>query len=140
MDALLSVADTVNLGRSREERVTVTPFLLRAVALTLAESPAFNAAWAGDVVERWDEINVGVAIAIDDGLIAPALLDCRDRGIADLAAGLGDLVARTRAGKLRAREIGEGTFTLSNLGMFDVTAFTASSSRRRWPSWRPRGR
>jgi pyruvate dehydrogenase E2 component (dihydrolipoamide acetyltransferase) len=66
-----------------------------------------------------------VAIALDDGLIAPALLDCRDRGIADLATGLGDLVARTRAGKLRAPEIGEGTFTLSNLGMFDVTAFTA---------------
>jgi len=125
MDALLEVADRANAGRSREERVTVTAFLLRAVALTLAENPAFNAMWNGDVVERWDAINIGVAIALDDGLIAPALLDCRDRGIADLAAGLGDLVTRTRAGKLRAPEIGEGTFTLSNLGMFDVTAFTA---------------
>ncbi len=125
MDAVLAAADTVNAGRSREDRITVTAFLIRAVALTLAEHPAFNAAWAGDVVERWDAINIGVAIALDDGLIAPALLDCRDRGIADLAAGLGDLVARTRAGKLRAPEIGEGTFTLSNLGMFDVTAFTA---------------
>ena len=125
MDALLAVAEAVNRGRSREERVTVTAFLLRAVALTLAEHPAFNAAWAGDTVERWEAMNIGVAIAIDDGLIAPALLDCRDRGIADLAAGLGDLVARTRAGKLRAAEIGEGTFTLSNLGMFDVSSFTA---------------
>ena len=122
---MLAAADAVNAGRSREDRITVTAFLIRAVALTLAEHPAFNAAWAGDVVERWDAINIGVAIALDDGLIAPALLDCRDRGIADLAAGLGDLVARTRAGKLRAPEIGEGTFTLSNLGMFDVTAFTA---------------
>ncbi len=66
-----------------------------------------------------------MAIALDDGLIAPALLDCRERGIADLAVGLGDLAGRTRAGKLRAAEIGEGTFTLSNLGMFDITAFTA---------------
>ncbi len=95
------------------------------MALTLAEHPAFNAVWAGDVIEQVDAINIGVAIALDDGLIAPALLDCRDRGVADLAAGLGDLVARTRAGKLRAPEIGEGTFTLSNLGMFDVSAFTA---------------
>jgi len=125
MDALLATADGANAGRPREERVTVTAFLLRAVALTLAEHPAFNAVWNGDVVERWDAINIGVAIALDDGLIAPALLDCRERGIVDLAAGLGDLVARTRAGKLRAPEIGEGTFTLSNLGMFDVTAFTA---------------
>lgn len=125
MDALLAAVDRANDGRSREDRVTVTAFLVRAVALTLAEHPAFNAAWDGDVVERWDAINIGVAIALDDGLIAPALLDCRDRTIADLAAGLSDLVARTREGKLRAPEIGEATFTLSNLGMFDVTAFTA---------------
>jgi pyruvate dehydrogenase E2 component (dihydrolipoamide acetyltransferase) len=125
MDALLAAADYANAGRAREERVTVTAFLLRAVALTIAEHPEFNAAWNGDVVERWDAINIGIAIALEDGLIAPALLDCRERGIADLAAGLGDLLSRTRAGKLRAAEIGEGTFTLSNLGMFDVTAFSA---------------
>ncbi len=125
MDALLAAADRANEGRAREDRVTVTAFLLRAVALTLAEHPAFNATWEGDAIERVDAINIGVAIALDDGLIAPALLDCRDRGVADLAAGLADLVARTRAGKLRAAEIAEGTFTLSNLGMFEVTAFTA---------------
>lgn len=125
MDALLDAVDAANDRRTREERLTVTAFLLRGIALTLAEHPAFNAAWHGETVERWDAINIGVAIALDEGLIAPALLDCRDRGIADLAAGLADLVTRTRAGKLRAPEIGEGTFTLSNLGMFDVTAFTA---------------
>lgn len=125
MDALLDEVARANDGRLREERVTVTAFLLRAVALSLAEHPAFNAAWNGDVVERWDAINIGVAIALDEGLIAPALLDCRERTAEDLAAGLADLVARTRAGKLRAAEIGEGTFTLSNLGMFDVSAFTA---------------
>ena len=125
MAAVLSLVDATNEGRAREDRITVTAFLLRAVALTLREHPAFNAAWDGDTVERWDSINIGVAIALDDGLIAPALLDCGDRDVASLAAGLTDLVARTRAGKLRAAEIGEGTFTLSNLGMFDVTSFTA---------------
>ena len=125
MNALLATADAANAGRAREDRVTVTAYLLRAVALTLREHPAFNAVWNGDIVEQVDAINLGVAIALDEGLIAPALLDCADRGVADLAAGLTDLVTRTRAGKLRAPEIGEGTFTLSNLGMFDVTAFTA---------------
>ncbi len=125
MDVLLAAAEHVNEGRAREERVTVTAFLLRAVALTLAEHPAFNAVWNGEVIERVDDINVGVAVALEDGLIAPALIDCRERGVADLAAGLADLVERTRAGKLRAAEINEGTFTLSNLGMFEVTAFTA---------------
>jgi pyruvate dehydrogenase E2 component (dihydrolipoamide acetyltransferase) len=125
MDALMAATDRANHGRAREERVTVTAYLVRAVALTLAEHPAFNAVWNGEVIERVDAVNIGVAIALDDGLIAPALLDCRERGVADLAAGLSDLVARTRAGKLRAAEIAEGTFTLSNLGMFEVTAFTA---------------
>jgi len=125
MDALMAATDRANHGRAREERVTVTAYLVRAVALTLAEHPAFNAVWNGEVIERVDAVNIGVAIALDDGLIAPALLDCRERGVADLAAGLSDLVSRTRAGKLRAAEIAEGTFTLSNLGMFEVTAFTA---------------
>ena len=125
MDALLDVAAAANSRRAREARITLTAFLLRAVALTLVEHPAFNAAWAGDRLERWDAINLGVAIALDDGLIAPALLDCRDRDIVDLSVALGDLATRSRAGKLRAAEVGEATFTLSNLGMYDVTAFTA---------------
>jgi pyruvate dehydrogenase E2 component (dihydrolipoamide acetyltransferase) len=125
MDALLDLVDATNQDRGGKDRTTVTAFLVRALAITLAEHPAFNAAWNGDVVERWDAINIGVAIALDDGLIAPALLDCRVRDIDDLARGLADLVDRARAGKLRAPEVGEATFTLSNLGMFDVSQFTA---------------
>jgi len=125
MDALLDLVEATNHDRGSQDRITVTAFLVRALATTLAEHPAFNAVWRGDVIERWDAINIGVAIALDDGLIAPALLDCRRRPVDDLARGLADLVSRTRAGRLRAPEIGEGTFTLSNLGMFDVTQFTA---------------
>jgi pyruvate dehydrogenase E2 component (dihydrolipoamide acetyltransferase) len=125
MDTLLALVDATNRDRGHEDRITVTAFLVRALAITLAEHSAFNAAWRGDVVERWDAINIGVAIALDEGLIAPALLDCRMRDIDDLARGLADLVNRTRAGRLRAPEIGEATFTLSNLGMFDVAQFTA---------------
>lgn len=125
MDALMATAERFNSGRAKEARLSVTAFLIRAVALTLAEHPMFNAVWNEDVVEQADSINVGVAIALDDGLIAPALIDCRDRSVEDLATALGDLVARTRIGKLRAPEINDGTFTLSNLGMFEVSAFTA---------------
>lgn len=125
MDALLDAADRHNAGRPPEGRATLTAFLVRAVALALAEHPLLNAVWDGDHVEVVRAINVGVAIAVDDGLIAPALLDCRDRSVDDLAGALADLVARTRAGRLRAPEISEGTFTLSNLGMFDVSAFIA---------------
>lgn len=125
MDRLLELIDRLNADRAKEARLTVTAFLIRAVALTLAEHPSFNAVWNAGSLEEVDAINIGVAIALDDGLIAPALLDCRDRAVEDLATGLADLVARTRAGKLRAPEINDATFTLSNLGMFQVTEFTA---------------
>jgi pyruvate dehydrogenase E2 component (dihydrolipoamide acetyltransferase) len=125
VDEVAAAAERYNVGRGDVDRVTLTAYLIKAVALALAEHPEFNAAWNGDVLERWDAINVGVAIAVDDGLIAPALLDCRARQVDDIAAGLGDLTARTRAGRLKAAEMTDATFTLSNLGMFEVSQFTA---------------
>jgi pyruvate dehydrogenase E2 component (dihydrolipoamide acetyltransferase) len=125
IDALAAAAERHNEGRTKAERVTLTAYLIRAVATTLARHPEFNAAWNGDTLERWDAVNVGVAIAVDDGLIAPALLDCANRDVDDLAMGLADLSARTRAGRLKAPEMTDGTFTLSNLGMFEVSQFTA---------------
>lgn len=125
MDALISAAERHNAGRDQGTRVTLTAYLIRAVALSLLEHPALNAVWAGDTLERWDAVNVGVAIAVDDGLIAPALLDCGAREVDDIATGLADLTARTRAGRLRAPEMTDATFTLSNLGMFEVSQFTA---------------
>lgn len=125
LDALLALAATMNEGRAREDRLTVTAFLVRAVALTLAEHEAFNATWNGETLELVDAINVGVAIAVEDGLIAPAILNCADLSVETIGERLRDLVTRSRAGRLQAGEITGPTFTLSNLGMFDVSAFTA---------------
>jgi pyruvate dehydrogenase E2 component (dihydrolipoamide acetyltransferase) len=125
LDALAERSAAENEARASDARVSITVYLLRALALTLAEHPAFNAVWDGETLVRVDSVNIGVAIALDEGLIAPALLDCEARSVEDLAAALRDLVARTRSGRLRAPEMSEATFTLSNLGMFDVTAFTA---------------
>jgi pyruvate dehydrogenase E2 component (dihydrolipoamide acetyltransferase) len=125
MEALSEAADRLNAGREPAERVSVTAFLVKAVALTLHEHPAFNAVWNGETLELVDAINVGVAIALDEGLIAPALLGCDRLGVDEIAVNLRDLVTRARAGKLRAPELTEATFTLSNLGMFAVSQFTA---------------
>lgn len=125
MDRTMQAVAATNEGRDPAERITITAYLLRAVARTLAEHRGFNAVWKGDALEEAEAINIGIAIALDGGLIAPAVLDCRHRDVDELAMAIRDLVARARARKLRAPEIGEATFTLSNLGMFDVTAFTA---------------
>ena len=125
IDALAAAADRHNEGRTKAERATLTAYLLRALATTLVRHPQFNAVWNGDTLEQWDAVNLGVAIAVDDGLIAPALLDCAARDVDDLAMGLADLTARTKAGRLKAPEMTDATFTLSNLGMFEVSQFTA---------------
>ncbi|HET7028297.1 MAG TPA: dihydrolipoamide acetyltransferase family protein [Candidatus Limnocylindrales bacterium] len=125
IDDALSVLDRLNAGRPREERITLTALLVRALVLTLPEEPALNAWWTDAGPELIDEPTIGVAIALDDGLIAPALVDSAERDLAGLADALRDLTTRARAGRLRSREMTEATFTLTNLGMFPITQFAA---------------
>jgi pyruvate dehydrogenase E2 component (dihydrolipoamide acetyltransferase) len=123
MDAAL--AETGRLAVESGERVTLTSLLVRASAAALREHPELNAVWSEEGLVRMNAINVGVAIALDDGLIAPALLGCDALSTLEVSAALRDLVERARAGKLRGSEMTGATFTLSNLGMFEVNAFAA---------------
>lgn len=125
MDAVLARAREMNADREAEERVTLTAFLLRAVALTLKEHPALNAVWADDVLEQVEAVHLGVAIALEDGLIAPAILNADALEVRAMSHALRDLAARARARRLKAAESSAATFTLSNLGMFEVSQFTA---------------
>ena len=125
MDAVVVANEALNAGRTGDDRVTLTAWLVRALAQSLAAYPALNAVWEGEALERSTPINIGIAIAIPDGLVAPALLDCGAKDLATISTELRDLVARTKIGKLRPAEFTEQTFTLSNLGSFPVTQFTA---------------
>jgi pyruvate dehydrogenase E2 component (dihydrolipoamide acetyltransferase) len=125
MEALLGAGERLNAGRDADRRITVTALLIKAVALTLSEHRAFNAIWDGETLQQVEPVNVGVAIALDEGLIAPAILGCERLSVEQISDALRDLVTRTRAGKLRAPELTDATFTLSNLGMFEVSQFTA---------------
>ena len=125
MEAVTAANNTLNEGKSGDDRVTITAWLVRALAQSLAAAPALNAVWNGETLERVDQMNIGIAIAIPDGLIAPALLDCGSKDLATISSELRDLVARTKANKLKPAEFADATFTLSNLGSFPVTQFTA---------------
>jgi len=123
MDELASLLEEEN-ARS-DTRITATAALVLACAAALRAQPRFNAVWTDDGLLEADEVNVGVAVALEGGLIAPAVLGADRLDLVGAAAALRDLVDRARGGKLRAAEINDATFTLSNLGMFDVSAFTA---------------
>ncbi len=125
MEAVIAANQALNEGKSGDDRVTITAWLVRALAASLAAAPALNAVWNGEALERVEQINIGIAIAIPDGLIAPALLDCATKDLATISSELRGLVTRTKANKLRPAEFSDATFTLSNLGGFAVTQFTA---------------
>jgi pyruvate dehydrogenase E2 component (dihydrolipoamide acetyltransferase) len=124
MDEVLELSRRLS-AQPEMPRISVTSILVRALSETLLERPAFNATLTTEGWVAGDAVNVGIAIALEGGLVAPALLGCQDLDLARTAAALDDLVARTRSGKLRAPEMGSATFTLSNLGMFDVSSFAA---------------
>jgi pyruvate dehydrogenase E2 component (dihydrolipoamide acetyltransferase) len=124
VDPLRTMIDAVNAG-DPPVRITMTAALARACAQTLRVHRRFNSVWTADGLLQAEHVNLGIAIALDDGLLAPAVLDADRMELTELAAAIADLAARTRAQKLRPDEIAGATFTLTNLGMFDVSAFTA---------------
>lgn len=106
-------------------KLTVTDLLLRAAALTLRKHPGVNATYTGSAIRRYRVVHMGIAVALEDGLITPVLRDCDRKSLFQIAREAHDLVERARARKLRAQELQGATFTLSNLGMFPVDEFAA---------------
>lgn len=110
---------------ARELGVTPFTLLLAAVARTLREEPAFNAHWTDDGPVLRESVDLGVAIAVPGGLLAPAVMGADGLEPPELAAALAELAERARAGRLRQRELTSASFTVSNLGAHRVSSFAA---------------
>jgi pyruvate dehydrogenase E2 component (dihydrolipoamide acetyltransferase) len=116
------------LDRARKQtgaRVTYTDLLIKLVAAALSRHPRANASWRDGAIVQNAEINIGLAVAIDDGLVVPVLHRADTLGLAEIAARREDAVSRAQGGKLRPADIQGGGFTISNLGMYGVDAFNA---------------
>src|SRR5438132_5993735 len=105
-------------------RVTYTDLIVRATAAALREHPAMNARWEGEGVRRLSEIHIGVAVALDEGLVVPVVRDAAQVTLAEISTTIRDLFERARAMRLGPEEMQGSTFTVTNLGMFDVDVFT----------------
>jgi len=106
-------------------KVTFTDVVVRACAVTLQKHPGINASFTGEAIRRHRAAHIGIAVAVEDGLITPVLRDCDRKSLFQIAAESRDLVERTRARKLRQQELSGATFSVSNLGMFPVDEFSA---------------
>ena len=106
-------------------RVSVNDLIVKAAAKALEAFPKFNASFKGDHLELHSDVNIGIAVALEEGLILPAIAACSEKSLQEIAAASTDLVGRAQGGTLRAEEYTGGTFSISNLGMFDVDSFAA---------------
>jgi pyruvate dehydrogenase E2 component (dihydrolipoamide acetyltransferase) len=108
-----------------ETRPTYSDILTKVCAVALMRHRAVNALFAGEEIHLQPTANVGIAVAVENGLLVPVLRSCETKTISQLAAERADIVARTRAGNLRQEDLEGGTFTISNLGMYGVDRFVA---------------
>ncbi|MCL4507088.1 MAG: 2-oxo acid dehydrogenase subunit E2 [Chloroflexi bacterium] len=107
------------------EKITYTDLIVRLVAAALLEHPRVNAMWKDGAIHVNPDVNIGLAVAIADGLVVPVIHGTQNMNIAAIARQRNDLVARAQNGKLKPDDISGGTFTISNLGMFGIDSFNA---------------
>ncbi len=127
IDDLLALRGQVNtvIDAVDGKKVSLNDLLIRACAMALRAVPQANASWAGDSILQYESANISVAVAVDGGLVTPVVRDAQDKDIQAISVEMGDLAERARAGKLAKHEYQGGSFSISNLGMYGVKAFTA---------------
>jgi pyruvate dehydrogenase E2 component (dihydrolipoamide acetyltransferase) len=123
VDKLIELRAQVNA--STGHRLSLNDFVLKAVALAMVEVPAANAIWNGDSIRRFTSVDISVAVATDGGLVTPVLRGAERASLTALSTTMADLADRARAGRLRQHELEGGSFSVSNLGMYGTSEFTA---------------
>lgn len=123
MERLFDLRKAMNAGR--ESALSLNAFLLKLTAAALERYPGVNASWAGDAIQYLPAADIGLAVALEGGLITPVVRACEAKGLAAIDGELSGLVARARAGALLPEEYTGASFTISNLGSFGVEEFTA---------------
>ena len=125
MTKAVSFRRDLNDELDAEKRVSVNDLIIKASAIAISRHPKFNSFFRDDHLQMNSAINIGVAIALESGLIVPGINACEAKSLVEIAVASRDLAARANSGTLRNDEYSGTTFSVSNLGMFDIDSFTA---------------
>ena len=120
-----SVVARKRMNEVSEVRISYNDMIVKASALALRKHPNINSSWLGDKIRRNGHINIGVAVAVDDGLLVPVVNNADFKSLASIKSEIKDLAGKAKEKKLSMDEMTGNTFTISNLGMFDIDEFTA---------------
>ena len=125
MERAADLRDQIKATQGEDAKVSFNDLVVRTVALGLAKHPACNAWWQDDRIRYWNEVHVGMAVAVEDGLITPVIRHANQKSLFEIGAEAKELAGRARNRKLKPDEYTGATFSISNLGMFDIEHFTA---------------
>jgi pyruvate dehydrogenase E2 component (dihydrolipoamide acetyltransferase) len=117
--------EVIHLEQRMDDKVSVNDFVIKATAAALRRHPEVNSAWHGDHIRRFSHVHVGVAVAIDEGLITPVVKHADLKGLVQISREVKEMAGRAREKKLKPEEYTGATFSVSNLGMFGIHEFTA---------------
>ena len=120
-----AISARTQLNEASPVKVSFNDFVIKAVALALRQHPAVNASWLGDKIRRYHHVHIGMAVAIEDGLIVPVVRFADNKTLPQIAAEAKELASKAKNKKLQPNEFTGNTFTISNLGMMDIDEFTA---------------
>lgn len=120
-----AIAARKSMNEFSEVKISMNDLIVKAVALSLRKNPAANSSWLGDRIRYNDHIHIGVAVAIEDGLIVPVVKFADTKTVAHISSEVKQLAEKARTKKLQPQEFEGNTFTISNLGMFGIDEFTA---------------
>ena len=125
MDNVLALRKAINASLADDQKVSVNDILVKAVAMALQKHPFVNASYQDRSIRFYEQADIGVAVAIDEGLITPVVRGANLKGFVEIGAEVRSLAARARDKKLQPEEYTGATFSISNLGMFGIKEFTA---------------
>jgi pyruvate dehydrogenase E2 component (dihydrolipoamide acetyltransferase) len=124
IDKLVSFKNEIN-SAGEGNRVTINDLVVKAVALSMQKFPDINASWVENKILKYSNVDISIAVALDDGLITPIVKNADKKSILSISKEVKDLAGRARSGKLKPEEFQGGGFTISNLGMFGIKTFSA---------------
>ncbi|PIA15346.1 pyruvate dehydrogenase [Coemansia reversa NRRL 1564] len=125
MDSVNKLRKSLNTAANGAYKLSVNDFVIKAAASALRDVPEVNSSWQGDVIRQHHHADIAVAAATPAGLITPIVKTCDAKGLKSISTDVRDLVTRARANKLKPEEYQGGSFTISNLGMYGITSFSA---------------
>jgi pyruvate dehydrogenase E2 component (dihydrolipoamide acetyltransferase) len=125
MDNALELRKAVNAGAGDEEKISVNDIIVKASAMALMKHPFVNSSYQDKNIRFYGQADIGVAVAIDEGLITPVIRGANLKGFREISAEIKDLAGKARAKKLQPDQYTGATFSISNLGMFGIKEFTA---------------